>query len=284
MSTLTTKTIKVDNLARVEGEGALTSAHQGRRHRGGRVAHLRAAALLRGLPGRASLQRSARHHGRICGICPVAYQMSSVYAMEDALGCQDRSGPIRELRRLLYCGEWIESHVLHAFMLHAPDFLGYPGRDPDGRRSSGHRRARAGTEEDRQRHRGAAGRARDPPDQRARGRLLSPAQAQGVDRPDRKAQGRARDRAGSRAVDGPASLPGLRTGLRVCLAAPSRRVPLLRGQHRLQPGSRHSHPGLRRSLHRGACQLHHIAALDHPRPGQLPSWGRWRATASTSTS
>lgn len=61
---------------------------------------------------------------RICGICPVAYQMSSVHAMERALGVTV-DGPLRELRRLLYCGEWIESHVLHVFMLHAPDFLGY---------------------------------------------------------------------------------------------------------------------------------------------------------------
>jgi len=61
---------------------------------------------------------------RICGICPVAYQVSSVNAMEDACGVE--VGPqIRALRRLLYCGEWIESHALHVFMLHAPDFLGY---------------------------------------------------------------------------------------------------------------------------------------------------------------
>jgi len=31
------------------------------------------------------------------------------------------------LRRLLHCGEWIGSHALHISMLHAPDFLGYPG-------------------------------------------------------------------------------------------------------------------------------------------------------------
>ncbi|HLM70393.1 MAG TPA: nickel-dependent hydrogenase large subunit, partial [Thermoplasmata archaeon] len=62
---------------------------------------------------------------RICGICPVAYQMSSCHAMERALG-MTVAGPIRELRRLLYCGEWIESHVLHIYLLHAPDFLGYP--------------------------------------------------------------------------------------------------------------------------------------------------------------
>ncbi len=62
---------------------------------------------------------------RICGICPVAYQMSACRAIEAAVGV-DVSGPLRELRRLLYCGEWIESHTLHVHFLHAPDFLGYP--------------------------------------------------------------------------------------------------------------------------------------------------------------
>jgi len=61
---------------------------------------------------------------RICGICPIAYQMSSCHAIEDALGIKV-GGPLRALRRLIYCGEWIESHALHVFMLHAPDFLGY---------------------------------------------------------------------------------------------------------------------------------------------------------------
>ncbi len=61
---------------------------------------------------------------RICGICPVAYQMSSVAAMEQGLGITP-SQTVRDLRRLLYCGEWIESHVLHIALLHAPDFLGY---------------------------------------------------------------------------------------------------------------------------------------------------------------
>jgi coenzyme F420-reducing hydrogenase alpha subunit len=64
---------------------------------------------------------------RICGICPIAYQMSAVRAMEDACGIAIDEGPIRDLRRMIYCGEWIESHSLHVYMLHAPDFLGYPG-------------------------------------------------------------------------------------------------------------------------------------------------------------
>ena len=61
---------------------------------------------------------------RICGICPVAYQMSSIAAMEDVCGVEAPE-PVRALRRLLYCGEWIESHALHVFFLHGPDFLGY---------------------------------------------------------------------------------------------------------------------------------------------------------------
>ena len=60
---------------------------------------------------------------RICGICPIAYMLGASQAMEDALGIRV-TGPLRDLRRLIYCGEWIESHVLHAAMLHAPDFLG----------------------------------------------------------------------------------------------------------------------------------------------------------------
>lgn len=63
---------------------------------------------------------------RICAICPVAYQMSACLAIEAACGTEV-TGAIADLRRLLYCGEWIESHTLHIYLLHAPDFLGYPG-------------------------------------------------------------------------------------------------------------------------------------------------------------
>jgi coenzyme F420-reducing hydrogenase alpha subunit len=79
-------------------------------------------ALLRGRSFREAPDITAR----ICGICPVAYQMSAVQAMEDLAGVEVPE-PIRQLRRILYCGEWIESHALHVYMLHAPDFLGYDG-------------------------------------------------------------------------------------------------------------------------------------------------------------
>ena len=62
---------------------------------------------------------------RICGICPVAYQMSAVHAFEHLFGVEI-DPQVRALRRLFYCGEWIQSHALHIYLLHAPDFLGYP--------------------------------------------------------------------------------------------------------------------------------------------------------------
>jgi coenzyme F420-reducing hydrogenase alpha subunit len=120
-----TRTIKVGYLARVEGEGGLTI-----RVRGGRVERVQLEifepprffeALLRGR----AFTEAPDITARICGICPIAYQMSAVHAMEDACGVRV-DGQLRALRRLLYCGEWIESHALHIVLLHAPDFLGQP--------------------------------------------------------------------------------------------------------------------------------------------------------------
>ncbi len=119
------RTIKVDMLARVEGEGALYV-----RFRDGALEDVRLTIFEPPRFFEAMLRSRAFGEApditaRICGICPVAYQMSAVHAMEHAAGMQ-LGGSIRDLRRLLYCGEWIESHVLHMYMLHAPDFLGLP--------------------------------------------------------------------------------------------------------------------------------------------------------------
>ena len=121
-----TRTINVNYLARVEGEGSLHI-----KVKGGKVHDVQLRifepprffeAFLRGRSFREAPDITAR----ICGICPVAYQMSAVHAMERACGVTVK-GQLRALRRLIYCGEWIESHTLHIYMLHAPDYLGYDG-------------------------------------------------------------------------------------------------------------------------------------------------------------
>jgi sulfhydrogenase subunit alpha len=119
------KTIKVDYLARVEGEGALRIRFKGDQVRDVELRIFEPPRFFEAfLRGRA-YSEAPDITARICGICPVAYQMSGCAAIEDALGIETGAA-IGALRRLLYCGEWIESHTLHMFFLHAPDFLGYP--------------------------------------------------------------------------------------------------------------------------------------------------------------
>ncbi len=119
------KTIKVDYLARVEGEGAVRIRFRGDRVRDVQVRIFEPPRFFEAFLRGRSFTEVPDITARICGICPVAYQMSSCAAMEDALGVAV-SPAIANLRRLFYCGEWIESHTLHIFFLHAPDFLGYP--------------------------------------------------------------------------------------------------------------------------------------------------------------
>jgi coenzyme F420-reducing hydrogenase alpha subunit len=117
--------IRVPVLARVEGEGALELDIEG-----DRIAHLALRIFEpprlfeKLLEGRASADVPDLV-ARICGICPVAYQMSAVHALERIFGTAC-DGWVRAMRRVLYCGEWIESHALHIHLLAVPDFLGYP--------------------------------------------------------------------------------------------------------------------------------------------------------------
>ena len=121
----TSRNLVVSGLARVEGEGALRVTV-----RDGQVEQAELniyepprffEAFLRGR----SYTEPPDITSRICGICPVAYQTSACNAIEQACGAE-LDPPLAELRRLLYCGEWISSHALHIYLLHAPDFLGYP--------------------------------------------------------------------------------------------------------------------------------------------------------------
>ncbi len=118
------KTIKVDYLARVEGEGSLYVKTKGEQVVETKFKIFEPPRFFEAFLRGRKFSEAPDITARICGICPVAYQMSSIHAMENAFGIRIE-GQLRELRRLLYCGEWIESHALHIYLLHAPDFLGY---------------------------------------------------------------------------------------------------------------------------------------------------------------
>ncbi len=118
------RTITIPLLTRVEGEGGLDLAIDN-----GRITHLQLKIFEpprlfeKFLEGR-DYRELPDLVARICGICPVAYQMSAVHALEQLFQCDP--GPwVRAMRRVFYCGEWLESHALHIHLLALPDFLGY---------------------------------------------------------------------------------------------------------------------------------------------------------------
>lgn len=118
------RTLKVDVLSRVEGEGSLIVKLKDQELEDVKLRIFEPPRFFEAFLRGRRLEEAPDITARICGICPIAYQTSSIIAMEKILGIEVGSC-IRDLRRLIYCGEWIESHALHIHMLHAPDFLGF---------------------------------------------------------------------------------------------------------------------------------------------------------------
>ena len=123
-TTVRERVFEVDELTRVEGEGTLLLRVKGKKVVEARLKIFEAPRYFEQLVVERTPDEVIDMVARICGICPVAYQMSAVHAFEDLFGVQI-DPEVRALRRLLYCGEWIESHALHIYLLHLPDFLGY---------------------------------------------------------------------------------------------------------------------------------------------------------------
>ena len=117
------KTIEVPALARVEGEGGLYISYKDGKPSEIKVNIYEPPRFFEAFLEGRYLQDVPDITARICGICPVAYQMSAVRAFEKSLD-MEMTTQTRLLRNLLYCGEWIESHVLHIYMLQAPDLTG----------------------------------------------------------------------------------------------------------------------------------------------------------------
>lgn len=116
--------IHVPVLTRVEGEGALDI-----KIRGGKIEDLKLRIfepprLFEKLLEGRSYNEVVDIVARICGICPVAYQMSAVSAIESIFDLTPTPW-VQAMRRVMYCGEWIESHSLHIHLLAAPDYLGF---------------------------------------------------------------------------------------------------------------------------------------------------------------
>ena len=179
--------------------------------------------------------------------------MSAVHAIENAFGITV-DGPLRALRRLLYCGEWIESHALHIVLLHAPDFLGFPDAiSMAATHGEAVRRGLALKKAGNELLRLLGGREIHPVNVRVGGFYRVPTRAElAALVPSLRSGARTGDRAGP--LGRRLSVPGVRTRLRVRGLAPSGRVSAERGPHRLQPRPRHRRGRVRRHVRGTPCR------------------------------
>jgi len=114
----------VDSMSRVEGEGRLRVVVKGDEVVEAELSIFEAPRFFERLVVGRHPDQVIDMVARICGICPVAYQMTATEGFERLFGVE-LDANVRQLRRLFYWGEWLQSHALHIYLLHAPDFLGY---------------------------------------------------------------------------------------------------------------------------------------------------------------
>ena len=164
---------EVDGLTRVEGEGSLRLRRPRRRSSRRPPGDLRGAALLRAARRRPDARRGPRHRRAHLRHLPRRLPDERRARVRGPRSGSTIDPAVRALRRLLYCGEWIESHALHVYLLHAPDFLGYASAVELARDHRAARRARPRAQAGRQPDRRAPRRPADPSGQRAGRRLLA---------------------------------------------------------------------------------------------------------------
>lgn len=121
-----TRTIAVDAIARVEGGGSLSLSFCEGILTNVELKIFEPPRLFEAILRGRYFSEAPDITARICGICPVAYQIAAAQAMERICGITIAPS-VRALRKLFLCGEWIASHTIHIYLLHAPDFLGFAG-------------------------------------------------------------------------------------------------------------------------------------------------------------
>lgn len=114
--------VKIDHIAKMEGHAGFMASVVRGDVKSAKLEVQEGARLMEGiLVGRhfADVPIIAQ---RICGICPVVHNLTSIKAVESALGIKVSNETVN-LRKLMELGQIIHSHTLHLFFLSLADFL-----------------------------------------------------------------------------------------------------------------------------------------------------------------
>ena len=119
------KTIRIDHLSRVEGNGGVFVTIDGRVVSGVKLAINEGPRLIERLTVGKTPEEDVSLAPRICAICSVSHKNAVLRAMENALDVKVPD-KVTLLRELMHMGEFIESHSLHVYYLALPDYVGFP--------------------------------------------------------------------------------------------------------------------------------------------------------------
>ena len=115
--------IEVQHVTRVEGHGNIILEMESGKLKDCRFEVVEAPRFFEAMLRGRSYTEASHITSRICGICSTGHSITSLRAAEKALGIEP-SPQTRLLRKLAFHGEILDSHILHVYMLVAPDFLG----------------------------------------------------------------------------------------------------------------------------------------------------------------
>ncbi len=121
--------IKVEYITRVEGHGDIVVNVKNGKIEKCEMHVVESPRLFEGMLRGRSVFEAQHITSRICGICACGHTLSSIAAAEDALGFKPSAQTIK-LRKLLLDYEILDSHILHVYLLAAPDVLGVPSFVP----------------------------------------------------------------------------------------------------------------------------------------------------------
>jgi sulfhydrogenase subunit alpha len=119
------KTISVDHLCRVEGNGGISATIDGKAVTNVKFSIYEGPRLIERLTIGRTPEEDVSISPRICAICTLSHKNAVIRAMENALSIQVPP-KVTLLRELMHMGEFIESHSLHIYYLALPDYVGFP--------------------------------------------------------------------------------------------------------------------------------------------------------------
>lgn len=122
-------TLSVEHVARIEGHGTITVEMDSGVVRDVRMDIVESARLFESMVVGRRFDEAPLITSRICGICSPNHAVTSLKAVEDALGIEV-SERTRLLRTLMLHGSYLQNHATHLYLFAAPDYVGQPSVFP----------------------------------------------------------------------------------------------------------------------------------------------------------